>query len=106
MNKEDYQNLNSDQQRYYRNFYIYQRLGGMHPLTCGNDSNHEVLDLIVENGEFKLSCPDCEYTQKFDAPFFCFTIKEPVFHESDGLTALSKNQYELLMEEFKNKFHN
>ncbi len=104
MNKSEYQKLSQNDKRYYRNFYIYQRLGRMHPLTCGNDSNHEVLDLEFENGEFKLKCIDCEYSQEFVAPFFCFTIKEQNESNNDMFSVIYKERYKTLLEEFNKKF--
>ncbi len=35
-----------------------------HPLTCGNDSTHQLLFPIVDGGKIKLVCADCNYTQE------------------------------------------
>ena len=35
----------------------------VHPLTCGNDSQHGNLYPLFEDGCVKLICPDCDYTQ-------------------------------------------
>jgi len=34
-----------------------------HPLTCGNDSNHEILKPIEIEGKVILVCPQCDYKQ-------------------------------------------
>jgi len=36
-----------------------------HPLTCGNDSRHQILEPFEENGVIKLRCPDCDYIQNW-----------------------------------------
>ena len=36
----------------------------IHPLTCGNDSMHADLEPKEEDGEVKLVCVDCGYTQE------------------------------------------
>ena len=37
---------------------------GNHPLTCGTDSSHRLLQASVESeGQIVLLCPDCEYRQ-------------------------------------------
>lgn len=41
----------------------------VHPLTCGNDSNHGNLFPLYEDGIVKLICPDCDYTQGNAAMF-------------------------------------
>lgn len=41
----------------------YQKRMDVHPLTCGNDSRHEVLDPFVEGDKIKLRCLDCDYIQ-------------------------------------------
>lgn len=35
----------------------------VHPLTCGQDSQHGNLYPLFEGGTFMLICPDCDYTQ-------------------------------------------
>lgn len=36
----------------------------LHPLTCGNDSNHRVLEPYpMDDGEVGLYCPECDYRQ-------------------------------------------
>jgi hypothetical protein len=37
----------------------------LHPLTCGNDSNHEVLVPVIEKKKVILRCLDCEYIQRW-----------------------------------------
>ena len=41
----------------------YQCAGMFHPLTCGNDSNHKVLEPIERDGRVILICKDCDYIQ-------------------------------------------
>jgi thymidylate synthase (FAD) len=38
--------------------------GIIHPLTCGNDSQHKHLIATVRDGKVILMCPDCEYIQE------------------------------------------
>lgn len=38
-------------------------MGRIHPLTCGNDSNHTILFPLVEDGQLVLVCADCDYRQ-------------------------------------------
>lgn len=40
-----------------------QRDPNNHPLTCGNNSNHQVLEPHIEDDKIILKCPDCEYIQ-------------------------------------------
>lgn len=40
----------------------------LHPLTCGNDSNHLPLEPKEENGKVILVCSECDYTQDFIPP--------------------------------------
>lgn len=35
----------------------------VHPLTCGNNSNHANLMPFVIDNEVKLNCLDCDYVQ-------------------------------------------
>lgn len=37
----------------------------IHPMTCGEDSNHRNLIGVLENGVICLKCLDCDYVQKF-----------------------------------------
>jgi hypothetical protein len=43
----------------------YQDCPFVHPLTCGNDSNHSNLKGIILKGEVVLFCPDCDYRQEW-----------------------------------------
>lgn len=43
----------------------HQECGFVHPLTCGNDSRHEVLVGVVVDGKVVLKCPSCDYVQKW-----------------------------------------
>ena len=36
-----------------------------HPLTCGNDSRHNLLIPIEKGGNVILICPDCNYEQYY-----------------------------------------
>ena len=35
----------------------------VHPLACGNDSNHQPLESVTEGVSVVLRCPDCGYVQ-------------------------------------------
>ena len=37
----------------------------LHPLTCGNNSNHTPLVPVIEGEEVVLLCPDCDYKQSY-----------------------------------------
>lgn len=41
----------------------FQGNGAFHPLTCGIDSDHEVLEPVAEEGVVVLYCPRCPYRQ-------------------------------------------
>lgn len=43
----------------------YQQSGQFHPLTCGKNSNHQVLEPVEVDGNVILKCPDCDYIQKY-----------------------------------------
>lgn len=47
----------------------YQDNPMVHPLTCGNNSSHQNLIPVEENGEVILKCLDCNYTQTLDDEF-------------------------------------
>jgi Zn-finger protein len=47
----------------------YQSNPMVHPLTCGNNSSHQNLIPVEENGEVILKCLDCDYTQTLDDEF-------------------------------------
>ncbi len=49
-------------------FKKYQNSSMFHPMTCGNDSGHEKLEVCV-NGHF-LYCLNCEYTQELEVEFY------------------------------------
>lgn len=44
---------------------IYPNGFPVHPLTCGNNSNHANLIAVEINNNIKLKCKDCEYVQDF-----------------------------------------
>jgi hypothetical protein len=48
----------------------------MHPLTCGNDSNHTPLFPYWNGASVILMCRDCDYTQKY--------VPECVTRQVDG----------------------
>jgi len=54
----------------------HQKRADVHPLTCGNDSNHILLSRIVD-GNIELFCPKCRYVQKNIPTYFTDTQKEP-----------------------------
>lgn len=41
----------------------YQKSGMAHPLTCGNNSLHQILEPEEQNGKVVLVCLDCDYVQ-------------------------------------------
>ena len=43
----------------------WQNCKGVHPLTCGNDSNHSILKPQEKDGKVVLVCPDCDYVQDY-----------------------------------------
>lgn len=53
----------------------YQESGIVHPLTCGNDSSHNLLEAVEDKGKVILRCTDCEYVQG-NIPKFVYKIKE------------------------------
>lgn len=63
----------------------WQNSSFVHPLTCGDDSNHEPLIPFVEDNLVLLSCPTCGY-QQF-APDFFFDIT------FDQLIEMIRNPY-------------
>lgn len=58
----------------------WQNCQHVHPLTCGNNSNHKLLIAMEENGDIILKCPNCDYTQNH--------IPECVFKMQDLLEEL------------------
>lgn len=42
---------------------FWQQDPSIHPLTCGNNSNHEPLIPSIKNDKCILICKDCDYTQ-------------------------------------------
>lgn len=49
----------------------YQEYPVSHPLTCGNDSNHQLLRGEIQDGKVVLICADCGYRQeKIPSLFF------------------------------------
>ena len=53
----------------------YQSCPFVHPLTCGNNSEHENLKGIEIKGKVILICPDCEYKQEW-IPDFVWLAEE------------------------------
>jgi hypothetical protein len=43
----------------------WQNAGFVHPLTCGNDSQHQDLVPKEVDGKVVLSCSDCDYVQNW-----------------------------------------
>ena len=54
----------------------YQLCSHVHPLTCGNDSQHQNLVPFEVDGDVKLKCLDCDYVQGWIPPY----VKEIVPH--------------------------
>ncbi len=42
----------------------------VHPLTCGNNSLHENLIPVVQDGTIVLKCTDCDYVQTYIPEMF------------------------------------
>lgn len=42
----------------------YQNAGFVHPLTCGNNSRHRILEPKEEDEKVVLVCLDCDYRQE------------------------------------------
>jgi hypothetical protein len=58
---------------------------GVHPMTCGNDSNHPPLFPVLEGGELVLRCAHCDYKQTFIPEQFGAEEKpKPTRHPHDG----------------------
>jgi hypothetical protein len=45
----------------------------VHPLTCGNDSSHRLLEAVKQGRKVFLKCPDCEYVQA-DIPYVVVVV--------------------------------
>ena len=43
----------------------YQLYPFVHPLTCGENSRHSILEARIENEEVILYCKDCCYVQRY-----------------------------------------
>ena len=43
----------------------WQNADWLHPLTCGNNSNHKILQPIEKNNKIILKCLDCNYEQEY-----------------------------------------
>jgi len=61
----------------------WQTCGFVHPLTCGNDSNHQVLYPVIRNNKVILKCADCTYTQSWipDPVLKIYSIAESIKKE-------------------------
>lgn len=105
MTQEEYNSLTDENKELYKNFYCYQRMSLYHPLTCGEDSNHEVLDLrFREDGTSYLICEDCGYTQQHYPGFVLNKI--PDQSEDDTFfSVLRKTRLATILEEFNNKYN-
>lgn len=47
------------------NHWLYPNGFPIHPLTCGNNSNHKVLKAIEKDYKVILICEDCDYEQSY-----------------------------------------
>jgi len=54
-------------QKKIENINYYQNSGTFHPLTCGNNSNHDLLIPFYDekDNKLKLKCEDCDYIQDY-----------------------------------------
>lgn len=52
-----------------RRVLFYQHLGTIHPLTCGNNSNHKLLVPRVRDMKVKMICKDCDHVQEVPEMF-------------------------------------
>ena len=55
----------------------------LHPLTCGINSRHQLLQPVVHDEKVLLECPDCDYLQT---------------HIPDVVLELDHDQYHSIME--------
>jgi len=60
---------------------LWQQSVNVHPLTCGNNSKHSLLEPVERDGEVILVCKDCEYTQS-KIPAAVFKISEEFLTKS------------------------
>jgi hypothetical protein len=66
-------------------FDLLQKCVQQHPLTCGRNSNHNLLKLKPNEDSWQLYCPDCEYVQNYIPSFifdkenivckYCYNVK-------------------------------
>ena len=50
----------------------YQENRHVHPLTCGINSRHAILEPREMDGKVKLKCPACDYIQDWIPEFVLF----------------------------------
>lgn len=68
----------------------------VHPLTCGVDSRHEVLDAVEKDGEVILSCPTCGWVQN-PLPMVVMSMAEMTDERRKALDDLSSQAQDLKM---------
>lgn len=54
----------------------YQKSGFMHPLTCQNNTAHEVLAPVTTSTGVKLRCPTCNHISLVPDFIFQLTVEE------------------------------
>jgi hypothetical protein len=42
---------------------LWQQTPAFHPLTCGHNSDHRILEPVRDGDRVVLACPDCDYRQ-------------------------------------------
>lgn len=64
----------------------HQARGDVHPLTCGNDSNHENLVAVEVDGKVVLKCNDCDYVQTHIPGF----LSVPLFVDPKAMEEINR----------------
>lgn len=63
----------------------YQKHSYFHPLTCGNNSKHNLLQPKLINNQIYLICTDCDYVQQSIPEVIFDVYKKKKIFESDEI---------------------